>query len=73
MKLTVVIDDHVAVQAGKRAEALGKTLEGLVSEYLQTLASDDPEKSIAELQRLSGGGNSRGQRFDRDELHRRSK
>jgi hypothetical protein len=33
---------------------------------------DDPEKSIEEFKQLSGKGNSRGWRFNRDEIHSRS-
>jgi hypothetical protein len=32
---------------------------------------DDPEKSIEEYTRLSGKGDSRGWRFNRDEIHSR--
>ena len=31
----------------------------------------DPERSIEEFKRLSGKGNSRGWRFNRDEIHSR--
>jgi hypothetical protein len=73
MRLIFWIDDRVVAGARKRAEALGKSLDDLVRDYLLTFADDDPESSIAEFKRLSGGGNSRGQRFDRDEIHDRSK
>lgn len=73
MKLTLAIDDRVASEASRRAEAQGKTLEQLILEYLQALAGDNSEESIAEFRQLSGGGNSHGQLFDREELHRRSK
>lgn len=73
MKVTISIDDHVVALARKKAEALGKSLDELVGDYLRTFADDDPERSIAEFNRLSGKGNSRGQRFDRDEIHDRSK
>jgi hypothetical protein len=32
---------------------------------------DDPERSIEEFMRLSGKGDSRGWRFNRDEIHSR--
>ncbi len=73
MNLTLSVDEQVAARARKKAEALGKTLNQLVREYLQSLAGgNDAERSIEEFQRLSGQGHSRGWRFQRDELHERS-
>lgn len=72
MNLTLSIDERVVAKARKRATALGKSLNQLIRDYLQTLADDDPERSIDEFKRLSGRGNSRGWRFNRDELHERS-
>ena len=72
MYLTLSIDENVVARARKRAEALGKSLNQLIRDYLQTLADDDPERSIEEVKRLSGRGNSRGWRFNRDEIHDRS-
>jgi len=52
---------------------LGKSLNQLIRDYLDKVAGDDdPERSIAEFQRLSGRGHSRGWRFNRDEIHERS-
>ncbi len=72
MNITLSIDEHTVSRARKRAEALGKSLNQLIRDYLQTLADDDPERSIEEFKRLSGRGNSRGWRFNRDEIHERS-
>ncbi len=73
MNVTLSIDEQTVTRARKKAAALGKSLNQLVRDYLQTLAGgDDPERSIAEFKRLSGQGNSRGWRFDRDEIHERS-
>jgi hypothetical protein len=72
MNVTLSIDKQVVARARKRAEALGKSLNQLIRDYLQTLADDDPERSIEEFKRLSGRGNSRGWRFNRDEIHERS-
>ncbi len=72
MNVTLSLDDQLVARARKRAEALGKSLNQLVREYLEKLAGgDDPERSIEEFRRLSGRGNSRGWRFDRDEIHGR--
>lgn len=72
MDLTISIDEKTVVRARKRAEALGKSLNQLISDYLNRLGEDDPKRFIEEFERLSGCGNSHGQRFNRDEAHERS-
>ena len=72
MNVTLSVDEQLLTRARKKAETLGKSLNQLVRDYLQTLAGvDDPERSIEEFKRLSGKGNSRGWRFNRDEIHSR--
>ena len=59
-------------RARKKADALGKSLNQLIRDYLQKLADgDDPEQSIEEFKKLSGRGHSRGWRFNRNEIHER--
>jgi hypothetical protein len=73
MNVTLSIDERTVERARKRAEAVGKSLNQLIRDYLQKLAGeDDPERSIEEFERLSGTGNSHGWRFSRDEVHERS-
>jgi hypothetical protein len=73
MNVTLSIDEQVVSRARKKAEALGKSLNQMIRDYLQTVAGgDDPERSIEEFKRLSGKGHSRGWRFNRDEIHERS-
>jgi hypothetical protein len=73
MNVTLSVDEQLVARAREKADAMGKSLNQLIRDYLQTLVGgDDPERSIAEFQRLSGTGNSRGWRFDRDEIHERS-
>lgn len=73
MKVTLSIDHRVVERARKRAAAIGKSLNQLIREYLETLAgSDDAERSIEEFNRLSGRGDSRGWRFNRNQVHDRS-
>jgi hypothetical protein len=72
MNVTLSIDDQLVARARKKAVALGRSLNQLVRDYLQTVAGgDDPEGSIEEFKRLSGKGHSRGWRFNRDEIHER--
>jgi len=73
MNVTLSIDDQLVARARKKAEALGKSLNQLIRDYLQAVAGgDDAERSIEEFKRLSGQGNSRGWRFNRDEIHERT-
>ena len=73
MNLTLSIDEQLATRARKRAEAMGKSLNQLVRDYLETVVGhDDAERSIEEFKSLSGRGNSHGWRFNRDEIHERS-
>lgn len=72
MNITLSVDEQLIERARKRANALGKSLNQLIRDYLQKLAGgDNPEQSIEEFRRLSGQGHSRGWRFDRNEIHER--
>ena len=73
VNLTLSVDEQTVARARKTAQALGKSLNQLIRDYLQRLAGgDDAERSIAEFRKLSGQGHSRGWRFNRDEIHERS-
>ena len=73
MNITLSIDERIVARARKKAGSLGKSLNQLIRDYLQSLTGDDdPESSIDEFKRLSGRGHSRGWRFDRNEIHVRS-
>jgi hypothetical protein len=74
MNLTLSIDDEVIQDARRRAEALGTSVNQLVREYLEQLAGKtDPNADAAEFERLSqvAQGDSRGWKFNREELHER--
>ena len=72
MNITLSIDEQLVARARKKAASLGKSLNQLIRDYLQSLAGgDDPDRSIKEFKRLSGRGDSRGWRFNRDEMHER--
>ena len=73
VNLTLSFDEQTVARARRKAEALGKSLNQIIRDYLEKLAgADDPEKSIEEYKRLSGQGHSKGWRFNRDEIHERS-
>jgi hypothetical protein len=74
MNLTLAVEERLVKRARKKAEAMGKSLNQLVREYLERLVGgDDAERDVEELRRLSEAsrGRSRGWRFDRDEVHER--
>jgi hypothetical protein len=72
MNVTLSIDEQLVARARKKADALGKSLNQLIRDYLQKLAGgDEPERSIEEFRKLSGRGHSRGWRFNRNEIHER--
>lgn len=75
MNITLSIDEKTAERARKVAHAMGKSLNQLVRDYMEQLASQgDVADTVAELRRLSlqSGGDSRGWRFDREALHERT-
>jgi hypothetical protein len=74
MKITLSIDDVIR-RARRRAEDLGTSVNQLVREYLEQLAEkSDPNEDALEFERLSklAHGDSRGWKFNREELHERS-
>ena len=76
MNVTLSVDDGVIHEARRRAEAMGTSVNQLVREYLEQLAGKtDPKADAAEFERLSRAaqGNSRGWKFNREELHDRNR
>jgi len=74
MNVTLAIDDEVMHRARRRAEAMGTSVNQLIREYLDEFSGKaDPAEDAAEFERLSrlSRGNSRGWKFNREELHER--
>ena len=74
MNLTLSVDEEVLQLARQRAEAAGKSVNQLVREYLEQLAGKrDSRQDAAAFEELSrrSRGNSKGWKFNREELHRR--
>jgi hypothetical protein len=74
VNITLSIDDEVVRKARRRAEALGTSVNQLVREYLERLAGKtDPDADAKEFEKLSRAsrGDSRGWKFNREELHQR--
>ena len=74
MNLTLSVDDTLVEEARRLAQARGTSLNQLVREYLEHLVRPRSASDFStELRRLSalGRGDSRGWRFNREELHER--
>lgn len=74
VNLTLSIDDEIVRGARRRAEAMGKSVNQLVREYLERLAGKaDREALVSEFRELSKKplGDSKGWKFNRDEIHER--
>ena len=74
MNVTLSIEDEVIRKVRRRAEAMGTSVNQLVREYLEQFAGKTSANANAEeFERLSrsAGGNSRGWKFNREELHER--
>ena len=74
MNITLSVDDEVIRRARRQAEVLGTSVNQLVRNYLEQLAGKrDPVADAAEFARLSklSLGNSRGWKFNREEVHER--
>ncbi len=69
MTLQLSIDDHLAEEARRVAQALGTSVDQLLLDYLHRLTSQQIDEEMEELRRLSGQGDSRGWKFNRDEIY----
>lgn len=75
MNITLSVDERVAERARRAAQAMGKSLNQAVRDYLEQLAG--AEQRAAELQAFEASaratpGRLNGWRFDRDEANRRA-
>jgi hypothetical protein len=72
MTLQLSIEDHIVMEARKVAESMGTSIDQLIQDYLERLPSSVTiEAELEELERLSGQGDSRGWKFNRDEIYER--
>jgi antitoxin component of RelBE/YafQ-DinJ toxin-antitoxin module len=75
MNITLSIDERVADSARKAAQAMGKSLNQAVRDYLEQLAGGqqiEAETAAFEQSARSTPGRLKGWRFDRDEANRRA-
>ena len=73
MKLILSVDDRIAAQASKVAQAMGKNLNQVVRDYVEHLAGLqqlEAELDEFEVSAMNSPGRRNGWRFDRDEVDR---
>ena len=74
MNITLSLDERLARRARKVALGMGKSLNQLVREHLESVtATGSDDEFASELRALSAKarGRRRGWRFNRDEAHER--
>lgn len=70
VNLTLSIDEQVAERARVRLRAMGKSLNQEIREHLQHLVGDDDlERDVQDYMRRAGQGNSRGWKWNREEIY----
>ncbi|MEW6283824.1 MAG: DUF6364 family protein [Candidatus Eremiobacterota bacterium] len=72
MNLTISVDQQTIARARKASEAMGKSLNQVLREYLEELAGRrDPEDLVRELRRLRDRAQARsgGWKWNRNELY----
>ena len=75
MNLTLSIDERLIKRARRSAAAMGKSVNQLVREFLESITDEGTAEDFErELRQLSerAGGKRRGWRFNRDDAHART-
>ena len=73
MNITLAIDERVAERARRAAQAMGKSLNQAVRDYLEQLAGAEQLEAELEAFKASAAstpGRLKGWRFDRNDLQR---
>jgi len=73
MNITLSIDAQLVESARVKLRAVGKTINQEIRDHLQHVVGNDAqlERDLEFLERTAGLGNSKGQKFNREELHER--
>ncbi len=73
MNITLSVDENTLKKARQVAANMGKSLNELIREDLERLTRQHQrDDDFNEFKKLSGQGDSRGWKFNRDELHDRT-
>lgn len=81
MTITLEIDERIVQRARELAKRRGTSLEAMLDEYVRDIAGEPkmtPEEAKEMVKRLeemwaTSHGDSRGEKWTRDEIHDRSK
>ena len=74
MNITLAVDEQVAERARVAVQAMGKSLNQVVRDYLERLAGEKQRAAAADAyaeSALQSPGRLRGWTFDREQLHTR--
>jgi len=72
MNITLSIDEQTVARAREKLRATGKSLNQEIRDHLRHLAGDDQlERDLEFLEKFSGLGDSKGWKFNRDEIYER--
>lgn len=71
MNITLSVDEQIVKRARKKLEAVGKSVNEEIREHLAYIAKNDEdvERDIEEFVRLSGQGDSKGWKWNREEVY----
>jgi hypothetical protein len=71
VNITLSADEKIIERARKAAQAMGKSLNQAVRDYLEQLAAGEEglDAELEALRSMAGRGNSGGERIRRDELY----
>lgn len=71
VNLTLSIDEQVIKRAREKLRAVGKSVNEEIREHLAHIAKDDEdvERDIEEFVRLSGMGDSKGWKWNREDAY----
>ena len=73
MNITLSVDEKTIEEARKVASEMGKSLNEIIREDLERLTrKHQRDKDFSEFKKLAGQGDSRGWKFNREELHERT-
>ena len=73
MNITLSIDEKTVIEARKVAVSMGKSLNQIIREDLERLThKQNRNNALEEFKGLTGQGNSKKWKFNRDELHERT-
>lgn len=72
VNITLSIDENLVERAREKLRATGKTINQEIREHLQHIVGDDDlERDLEFLEKNSGLGDSKGWKWNRDDVYER--